>query len=399
MNRLKHCFTTKNIVITHLKTYFVLSSVLLFISCGGNWDEGSWAQAPQLPVIKITKGNYSSERSYPTVLEGIQDIEVRPKIDGYIETIYVDEGQFVKKGQLLFQLETNVISQNTQASNAAIKSAKASVNTAQIEVNRLKPLVEKNIISSIQLQTAEAKLAEAKSLLNQSKSNYQANLANQEYAKITSPVDGYVGKFSFRKGSLVGPATVNSLTTISNTNQTYAYFSVSESEISELTKGLFGKNINEKIKSLPKLKLKLSDGRLYPLQGNIEVSTGKISTKTGAIQLRAIFDNPNGQLLSGNTGVIKIPREYKNDIAIPALSTFNMQGMTMVYTISEGDTLRIRPVKIKGKADRYLIVESGLETGETILAQGLGKVYPNSIVVPYEVPMDSLVNSFQPLFK
>ncbi len=377
----------------------LIFSAIVLTSCGGNWNEGSWGQAPQLPVFKVKRANYSSSISYPTILEGIQDIEVRPKIDGYIEKVFVDEGQFVKKGQVLFQLETNVISQNSAASNAAIKSAKASVNTAQIEVDRLKPLVDKNIISPIQLQTAQARLDEAKARLTQAQGNYSASLANQEYARIASPVNGYVGKFNFRKGSLVGPSSASNLTTISNTKQAYAYFSVSESDIHKITKGLEGKNINEKLKKLPQLTLELSDGTTYSLKGKIEASTGKISSKTGAIQLRAIFDNPNGILLSGNTGLIKIPQVYTNSIAIPALSTLNLQGKIMVYTISEGDTLRMRPIQIKGKADRYLIVNSGLNEGETVLAQGLGKIYPNSVIVPREVSMDSLVNTFQPLFK
>lgn len=377
----------------------ILTSAFVLTSCGGDWGEGSWGKIPRLPVFKIKKGTYSSFTSYPTILEGVQDIEVRPKINGYLQKIFVDEGQFVKKGEPLFELETNVISQNAAASLAAIKSSEASVNSAQIEVNRLKPLVEKNIVSPVQLQSAQAKLELAQAQLNQAKSNFSANKANQDYAKILSPVDGYIGKFNFRKGSLVGPSTPLSLTTISNTNKAYAYFSLSETDIKKLTQGLPGDNLNQKLMVLPDLTLELSNGTKYPVKGKIEASTGRISPKTGAIQLRALFDNPKGELLSGNTGIIKIPQEYSNTIAIPALSTLNLQGMTMVYTIDQGDTIRMRPIEIKGKADRYLIVESGIQSGETILAQGLGKVYPNSVIQPYEVRMDSLVHTFNPLFK
>ncbi len=381
------------------KNIIVIVVLSIFLSACGDWKQANWGKTLQQPVIKITKGNYSGFTSYPTRLEGIQDIEIRAKVNGYIQNIFVDEGQFVKKGQLLFQLEANVISQNTAASKAAIKSAKASVSSAKIEVIRLRPLVEKKIISLVQLQTAEAKLKMAKAQLYQAESNFKANKANQEYTNIVSPVDGILGKINFRKGALVGPATTLSLTTVSNTQQMYAYFSVGEIEITKMTKDISGKNLNEKLQTFPKLELELSDGTLYSLKGKLEVSTGKVSPKTGAIQLRAIFENPKGELLSGNTGLIKIPHQYKNRIAVPTMSTLNIQGIIMVYSLSEGDTLRMRPIQIGGEVDKFLIVDRGLETGEKILAQGLGKVYPNTVIIPTEVKMDSLVNSFQPLFK
>lgn len=377
---------------------FLFFSVLLLSSCSEE-EGGNWNQTLELPVLEVTKGNYTSYSSYPTRLEGVQDIVIMPKVDGYVQEILVDEGQFVQRGQSLFKLEANVISQNTAASKAAIQSFKANVEAAQIEVDRLKPLVEKGIISEIQLQAAEAKLNVSKAQLNEAKSAKNANQANQDYTNIVSPIDGFVGKLNYRLGSLVNSASPNGLTTVSNTQQVYAYFSVSETTLHQLTSNVEGNSLIEKIEALPSVQLQLSEGTRYPIPGKIEASTGKISMNGGAIQLRAVFENPKGELLSGNTGTVIIPEEFTNRIAIPDMSTISIQGKKMAYVLSQGDTLKMRPLEIAQKAGKYLVIESGLEPGEIILAQGLGKVYPNSVIQPKKISADSLVNAFVPLFK
>lgn len=376
-----------------------LFSAFVFLTSCSSQEGGNWNQTLELPVIEVSKGNYTSYTSYPTRLEGIQDIVIMPKVDGYVQEILVDEGQFVQRGQSLFKLEANVISQNTAASQAAIQSFKANVEAAQIEVDRLKPLVEKGIISEIQLQSAEAKLNVSKAQLNEAKSAKNANQANQDYTDIVSPIDGFVGKLNYRLGSLVNSTSPNGLTTVSNTQQVYAYFSVSETTLQALTNDVEGNSLIEKIKALPPVQLQLSNGTLYHKLGKIEASTGKISMTGGAIQLRAVFENPDGELLSGNTGTVIIPEEFTNRIAIPDMSTISIQGKKMAYVLSQGDTLKMRPLEIAQKAGKYLVIESGLKPGEIILAQGLGKVYPNSVIQPKKISADSLVNAFVPLFK
>lgn len=368
---------------------------LVIISCGTK-DEGrgDWNQPKELPVLKVEKSNFTKYKSYPTKIEGVQEIEVRAKIDGYLQKIFVDEGQFVKKGQLLFQLETNLISQNNEALTASIKSAEASVQITKIEVNRLKPLIDKNIVSPIMLQTAQARLQEAQARLSETRGTLQSNKVNQQYAKITSPVDGYVGKLTYRQGSLIGPSTPLAMTTISNTEKVFAYFSISENQLTEITHSINGTNINEELKKLPPVQFQKNNGEMYSEMGKLEVTTGKIDANSGTIQLRAIFKNPKRELLSGNTGIIKIPTKYQNQLAIPEVSTMNMQNMKMVYVLTKGDTIQLRPIQVKDKVDSYLLIESGLKEGETILAQGLGKVYPNSKIKPSIIKADSLVNNY-----
>lgn len=141
----------KNKVKVNGSIFFFVLVILFFSSCNDGENNQQWSHTPSFPVFEVAKGNYTVYNTYPTKLEGTQEIEIRAKVGGYVQNIFVDEGQFVEKGQLLFKLEANDISQNTNAASAAIKTAEANVNLAKIEVARLKPLVEENIISSCSL--------------------------------------------------------------------------------------------------------------------------------------------------------------------------------------------------------------------------------------------------------
>lgn len=378
---------------------FVLS--LSITSCSSEYEnqEGQWSQIPSYPVFEVSKADYTGYNNYPARLVGIQDIEVRAKVGGYIQSIHVDEGQLVKAGQLLFRLEANTVAQNTKANAAAVNTAEARVQSARIEVERLKPLVEKDIISSIELQTAEANLQSAEAQLAQAQSNFRASKANEDYTRIYSPIDGYIGKLNYKKGALVNPSDVLAMTTITNTNAIHAYFSVSETELKRITQNIPGKNLSEKLKAFPPVELKLVDGTKYAVQGVLNATTGKVNPETGAIQLRVLFNNPDGELLSGSSGVVKIPVDYKNKVGIPAISSFEMQGQPMVYLVSEGDTLFPVPIHVLDKVDGYFVLENGLSPGSKVLGMGVGKVYPGTVISPQLTAMDSIANSYQAVFK
>ena len=374
-----------------------IASIAL-ISCGGdNKQQGSGV--PEYPVIEVSTGNYTGFQDYPAKIEGIQNIQIRAKVSGYVNEILVDEGETVKRGQALFQLETASLSQDAEAAKSTIETAKARVEAAQLEVEKLEPLVKKEVISEMQLATAKADLNSAKAQLKQAKSNYQSITANVGYAKIISPVDGVVGKINLREGSLVGPTTTQALTTVANISRVYAYFSLNEREFLDLTKKLEGKTLLEKISKLPKVKLQLADGSEYEHEGTVDAATGNIDPETGSIQLRAIFENPNRILRNGSSGIISVPREYKDAIAIPALSTFERQGKRLTYVINGGDSLRSRPIEVKDEIGKYFIISRGLEVGDRILAKGVGNVRSGAQIKPNIVPMDSVVNSFSTVFK
>lgn len=360
---------------------------ILLTSC--NDDKGNQGQFGQqalpFPVITVPSETITAYDTYPTSLEGIINSQVYAKTSGYITDVLVDEGQKVKRGQTLFRLETESLSQDAAA-------AKANVNAAQVEVDKLIPLVEKNIISSVQLETAKAKLAQAQS-------SYNSVVANIGYATIKSPVDGYVGAINLREGSLVSPSSPTPLTTVVDIDKVYAFFSLNEKQYLDFIQNSEGENIEEKIKNMPKVRLLLANGQLYPIEGTIETINSQINAATGTVSFRAIFDNPNRLLSSGSSGQIQIPRVYENATLVPAVSTFERQGITYAYRV-QGDTLAIpSSIDILDRVDNLLIVGEGVSPGEKIVARGVDKLRGNTPIQAQPVAFDSIVKGLKRVFK
>lgn len=357
---------------------------LLLISCEKKQVAQKGMPVLPYPVVKVKKQDVTTHQNFPTSIEGKVNSEVRPKISGYIKEVLVKEGQNVQQGQLLFKLETQSLTQDAQA-------AKANVIAAQVELDKLKPLVEKNIISNVQLETANAKLAQAKS-------SYNSIVANIDYANVKSPVDGVVGSINFRKGALVSAQDQQPLTNVSSIDEVYAYFSMNETEFITFMAEAKGKTAKEKLENFPEVKLRLVNGKLFDKSGKIETITGDINTQTGTITFRAKFDNKTGLLRNGSSGTILVPRTFEDVLVIPAESTFERQGKSFVYEVI-GDSLVDKPISILKDANRLYIIKEGIETGETILAKGLNKVSPGVKIKPIEKPLDSIVNSFETVFK
>ncbi|WP_417799683.1 efflux RND transporter periplasmic adaptor subunit [Tenacibaculum sp.] len=364
----------------------ILSIVALFFTSCGKQQQQNQQQTPALPfpVVKVAEKSITNYQSYPVTIEGEVNSEIRPKVSGYVKNVLVKEGQKVKQGQLLFKLETQSLSQDAEA-------AKAAVNTAQVEVNKLKPLVEKNIISPVQLETAKASLAQAKS-------TYNSIVANINYANIKSPVNGFVGSINYRKGALVSAQSTMPLTKVASIKNVYAYFSMNEKEFLDFIASAEGETMDEKIKKLPPVKLVLANGKKYEQTGAIETIAGDINQQTGTISFRAKFDNKAGLLRNGSSGTILIPRVHNNALIIPSESTFERQGKVYVYTVNN-DSLAEKTIEVEAQVGKLYVVKSGLEKEETILAKGLNKVRSGAKIKPVPTPLDSIVNSFDTVFK
>ncbi|UZH53969.1 efflux RND transporter periplasmic adaptor subunit [Salinimicrobium tongyeongense] len=342
------------------------------------------AAAP-FPVIEVPQRTITGFTSYPVSIEGTVSSAVRAKVPGYITRVLVDEGEKVSKGQILFRLETESLSQEAGA-------AKANVNAAQVEVDKLKPLVEKGIISPVQLETAKARLEQAKA-------GYSSIAASIGYATIKSPVDGYVGAINFREGALVSPGDPTPLTTVSDIDEVYAFFSMNERDYLNFIQNAEGESLSEKIENFPAVQLQLVNDRIYSETGEIQTVTGQIDPSTGTVSFRAMFPNPNGILASGNSGKIRIPRTYENVPVVPESASFEQQGIVYVYAV-QGDSLATSaPIEVIDRVQNLIVVGEGVKPGDKIVAQGVGKLRNNTPIIPQPVSFDSIATSIKPIFK
>ncbi|WP_437396214.1 efflux RND transporter periplasmic adaptor subunit [Flagellimonas lutimaris] len=352
-----------------IKSILVSAVALLIISCGGkNQQQAASLQTPSLKVSTLKKQDITLYNSYSTNIQGIQNVEIWPKVSGFVQKIHVEEGQQVKKGQLLFKLETQTLSQDAQA-------AKAAVNVAQVEVNKLVPLVEKNIISEVQLETAKAQLERAKS-------NYSSITANIGYSNILSPVNGYIGEIPYKVGALVSSTMGEPLTMVSDISGIRAYFSMTEKELLQMKTEMTNNGTTASYENTPDVELVMINGETYPQKGKIAMVNNIINPSTGSVTLRADFDNPNLLLSSGSTGTIKVPSTYEATFVIPQFATIDLQGTKMVYVLNDDNTVNTKPLKIVAQTDTQFIVNEGLEEGKSIVTEGVSKLKDGQTINP-----------------
>jgi len=314
------------------------------------------------------------------MLQGQQNIEIRPKIDGYVEHIYIDEGATVKKGQLLFKISAPQYEQEVKNALAAINTAEADVNTAELQVEKTKPLVNRHIISEYELKSAENALKIKQAVLLQAKTtlaNAQTNLA---YCTIRSPVEGVAGTLPYKLGSLVSSTTTSPLTMISNISRVYAYFSMNEKQLLDFSREYKGNTLAEKLKQFPPVDLILSDGTKYPEKGRVETIGGMINAETGAATFRATFPNPVGLIRSGGSALVAVPVTVVNALLIPQQSTYELQGKRFVYRVDSSKVTSVEIGTMTSAAGQYFVVTSGLKQGDTIVFEAAKPITDGTLI-------------------
>lgn len=376
----------------------LLFSVLLtsIIGCKKQ-EETPQTNAPALNVVSATIKTVTGYTSFPATIQGKINNDVRAKIQGYIQEVYVHEGQFVSKGDALFKLEANSLNEIANAAKSGIAVAQANVNLAQVEVDKLTPLVKKGIIGSVQLETAKATLASAKSALAQAKANYGSASANVDYSVVRAPISGVVGQLPFKKGSLVGPSDPVALTTIADISSVYAYFSMNEKEYFKFLNEAEGTSLSEKLKKLPEVELVLADGSIYAEKGKIETVSGQVDQTTGTVQFRVAFANTNKLLSNGNSGTIRLPKKYSDVLVVPEVASYEQQGKINVYKVVN-DTAISTVVDIIDRVDNMIIVNNGVNEGDVIVVSGVGTLRNKTAIKPVKTNFDSIVNAIKPVF-
>jgi len=355
----------------------ILSASLLIASCGKN-DKSAEAGAPpqikEYKTVTIQQETATLNSDFPASIQGQQNIEIRPRVEGYIDKIFVDEGAVVKAGQPLFKISAPEYEQQVRTAAASIKSAQAEVSAAKLAVNKVKPLVEKGIISKYDLESAQYTYESAMASLAQANAALVNAKTNLGYTTVTSPVNGVVGSIPFRLGSLVSSNTTEPMTTVSSIGNVYAYFAMNEKTLLNFTKDS-GASLNQKIKSMPAVSLLLADGSTYDQKGSIETVNGLINTETGTVNVRARFPNPKGIIRSGSSTTVRIPKEVKDGIIVPQSATFELQDKMFVVTVGKDKkTKNVNITVLENAAGNYYVVTSGLKAGDEIVLEGVASL-------------------------
>lgn len=319
-------------------------------------------------ILKSTSRKLSS--TYSATIRGKQDVDIRPKVQGYITDIKVKEGSIVRQGQTLFIIDQVPYQAALATAEANVDVAKAQVNAAELSATSKEKLFEQNIISDFDLRMARTNLASAKAQLAQARANELTASNNLSYTLVKSPVDGVVGTLPFRVGTLVSPSDAAPMTSVSDNSEMYVYFSMSESQVLSL-KRQYGA-LENALQELPMVELQLSDGTKYSEKGRIEAISGIIDPTTGSVTLRAKFPNSKRLLISGGSGTVLLPHRQEGCVVIPQHATFEVQDKVYAYKYENG----VAKAKIIGVFEisngKEYIVESGLIEGDTIIVEGIG---------------------------
>ena len=350
---------------------WVLTAVML-TSCGSKSNKmGEASNDFAVETIQTTTADLKT--SYPATIKGMQDIEIRPKVSGYLVKLLVDEGATVRKGQPLFLIDSEQYRATVKAAKAQIRVCRANIATQKLTVDNKRMLFKQNIISSYDLKMAENTLASYEAQLAAAEAQFQSAQDNLRWCTVTSPADGVVGSIPYRVGSLVSGQSAEALTTVSNISKMYVYFSMTEKQLLALTREAGG--VNAAIKKMPAVSLVLSDGTTYSQSGTISTVSGVIDPSTGSVQMRATFDNAQHILRSGGTGSILIPTHASDAIMVPQSATFDVQDKKFVYVVNADKTVATREITVlpQNNGQTY-VVASGLRAGERIVIDGVNQL-------------------------
>lgn len=354
--------------------------------------QGTQAAPPpqSLPVIALTAAPTTTYLEYSANVEGTTNVEIRPQVSGYLDKIYVEEGAYVTQGQPLFKINDRPYDEQLNNAQANITAAKANLEKAAIEVNRLQPLVDNHVISDVQLKAAQAAYDAAKAEVNQTQAASNNAGINLGYTLIKAPVSGYIGRIPFKAGALVGKGEAQPLTIVSDVKAVYAYFGMSENDFLKFTNQYPGKTIDEKIKQLPPVELELADKSIYASKGKIELMEGQFDRSIGAITFRATFPNAERLLRSGITGKVRIPQANTGLLPVPQTSTYEIQDRIFVFVVGDSSKVVGKQLHIVGKTTDYYLVDKGVQPGDKIVFAGMDRLTDGAVISPQLLSTDSL---------
>jgi membrane fusion protein (multidrug efflux system) len=366
----------KNVIITS----FILALVLS--SCADKSQAPAAPAPPLLPVLAITSENTTTDAEYPASIQGTVDVEIRPQVSGNLERVYVDEGAYVTKGQTLFKINERPFREQLNNALASLHAYEAALINANLEVDKLTPLVQNKVVSDYQLKTAKASQKIAAANIEQAKAMVGSAKINLGYTNVTAPVSGYIGRLPKKQGSLVSATDLEPLTNLSDVHEVYAYFSLGETDFINFKAQYAGNSLGDKLKKLPPVTLVLADNNAYPQTGKIDMVDGQFDKTTGAITLRATFPNTGGTLRSGNTGKIRLGLQHDDAVLVPQSATVEMQDKVFVFTVNKENKVTKMPITVSGKSGTNYLIKDGVKSGDQIVLSGIDKLQDGQVIQP-----------------
>jgi RND family efflux transporter MFP subunit len=357
-------------------------SVILGATTSCNSNKSETITLEKYPTTKPIIVDTTFTIDHVAEIQSVQNVEIRSKINGYIEKIHVDEGKPVKAGQLLFSINSQTIQKELLKAKALVKSALAEAKNAELELQNVKTLATKNIVSKTELEKSQAMYVAALSRIDEQRANQESAEIQLAMTKIKAPFDGIINRIPFKIGSLINEGTL--LTSISNNNSVYAYFNVSEKEYLNFKE--------QKSKNAPDdISLILANNKPHKYKGAIETIEGEFDQNTGNIAFRAKFANPELLLKHGSSGKVQLTNALKSALIIPQKATFEIQDKIYVFVLDKNNTIQSRNIEIKQRIQHLYVIESGLSADDNIVFEGIQSLKDGDKIEPQFMPMKSLM--------
>lgn len=335
----------------------------------------------EFPVETVKSQNASMQTTYPATLKGIQDVEIRPKVAGFITRVCVREGQAVSAGQLLFVIDNATYQAAVRQAQAAVNTASAQCNTVKMAYDNSVKLRENNVIGDFELNSAKNNYESAKAQLAQARAALASAKEMLGFCYVKSPTAGVVGTLPYKEGAMVSASSMPALTTVSNISTIEAYFSMTEKDVLSMTKA--AGTMQAAINTYPDLKLQLADGTMYSETGRLVKASGVIDAATGSVQMIARFPNPQRLLKSGASGSIVVPRSDNNAIIIPQNAATQVQDKIFVYVLGKDNKVKYTEIKVDPQNDgKNYVVLSGLKAGDRYVTNGTTKLTDGMEIKP-----------------
>ena len=357
----------------------VAAATAMLVSCGkkGNMQFGD----NEFPVATVERASSDMQTTFPAVIKGVQDVEIRPKISGFITQVCVREGQSVGAGQLLFVIDNVTYQAAVRQAQAAVNTAQAQVNTAKLTYDNTKQLHENKVVGDYELQTARNTYESARAQLAQAQAALASAKETLSFCYVKSPTSGVVGSLPYKVGTLASASSAQPLTTVSNISSMEVYFSMTEKDVLAMTKT--SGSVQQAIASMPEVRLQLADGTVYNQPGHVTKMSGMIDAATGSVSMIARFPNPQRLLKSGGSGSVIIPSRNDNTIIVPQSVVSEVQNKLFIYVVGKDNKVKYTEITVAPQNDgKNYVVTSGLKTGDKYVTNGITKLSDGMEIVP-----------------